>query len=137
MVTMPFARHSSRISLAGIPKMKLNTCTFASSSTRTWSSNRFGECGLYVGRGAPNTARWATNGARLLLNPFSSAVLAPSSSVDTHKFIANGLDVRARISEITSLIASGCKPCAPNDQSPQKYDTEAVSLCEYNHQSKT
>ena len=34
IVTMFFARHSSRISLGGIPKMKLNTGTFASSNTR-------------------------------------------------------------------------------------------------------
>jgi hypothetical protein len=34
IVTMPFARHSSRISPGGMPKMKLNTGTFASSTTR-------------------------------------------------------------------------------------------------------
>src|SRR5476649_2101734 len=112
--------------------MKLNTGTFASSNTRACPSNRFGEYGLYVGRGAPKAARSATNGARLLLNPFSSAVRAPSSSIDTHKFIANGLDVRERISAITSLMASGGKLCAPNDPSPPKLDTAAVNLCDDN-----
>src|SRR5450432_4008733 len=32
-----------------------------------------------------------------------------ASSIDTHKFIANGFDVRERISAITSLIAPGVK----------------------------
>src|ERR1700746_2423892 len=33
-----------------------------------------------------------------------------------------------RICAITSLIASGAKPCAPNDPSPPKLETAAVSL---------
>jgi len=49
--------------------------------------------------------------------------LGASSSIDTHKFIANGFDVRERISAITSLMASGAKPCAPNDPSPPKFET--------------
>ena len=42
IVTIPFALHSSRTSAGGTPKMKLMTGTFASSSTRTWSSKRAG-----------------------------------------------------------------------------------------------
>src|SRR5215470_13351222 len=89
-----------------------------------------GEYGLYAGRGAPKAARWTASGARLLLNAPSSDVRAPSSSIDTHKFIANGLDVSNRICAITSLIASGSKPCAPNDPSPPKLETAAVNLCD-------
>jgi hypothetical protein len=55
---------------------------------------------------------------------------APSSSIDTHKFIANGFEVRERISAMTSLIASGARPCAPNEPSPPKLETAAVSRCE-------
>ena len=58
----------------------------------------------------------------------SFAVRAPSSSIATHKFIANGLDVRDRISAITSLMASGGKLCAPNDPSPPRLVTPAVNL---------
>src|SRR6202790_2715367 len=129
---MLFARHSSKTSLGGIPKMKLNTGTFASSKTRTWSSNRAGEYGLNVGRGAPKAARWVARGARLRLKAFSSDVLAPSSSIDTHKFIANGFDVRERISAITSLIPPGDKPTSPNDPSPPKLETAAVNFCDDN-----
>src|SRR6266851_5331821 len=88
--------------------------------------------GLYSGRGAPKAAIWAASGARLLLNAFSLDVRAPSSSIDTHKFIANGFDVRERISPMTSLIASGAKPCAPNDPSPPKLETAAVNFCDDN-----
>src|SRR5215469_9834125 len=69
---------------------------------------------------------------RLLLKAFSSDVRAPSSSMDTHKFIANGFDVRERISAITSLIAAGDKPCAPKDPSPPKLETAAVNLWDDN-----
>src|SRR5712671_2693490 len=112
--------------------MKLNTGRFASSNPRAWSSNRAGGYGVYAGRGAPNAARWPPRGARLLLNAFSSDVRAPSSSIDTHRFIANGFDVRERISPTTSLIASGAKPCAPNDPSPPKLETAAVNFCDDN-----
>src|SRR6266849_6471040 len=54
-------------------------------------------------------AIWTASGARLLLNAFSSDVRAPSSSIETHKFIANGFDVRERISAIMSLIAPGVR----------------------------
>jgi len=37
--------------------------------------------------------------ARLLLKAFSSDVRAPSSSIETHSFIANGFDVRANLSD--------------------------------------
>jgi hypothetical protein len=57
----------------------------------------------------PRAAMWAASGARLLLNSCSSDVRAPSSAIDTHKFIANGFDVRERISAITSVIALGLK----------------------------
>src|SRR5712664_465142 len=86
--------------------------------------------GLYAGRGAPKAARWPASGARLLMKALSSDVRAPASSIDTHKFIAKGLEVRERISAITSLIASGGKPCAPNDPSPPKLETAAVNLCD-------
>src|SRR5260370_40745409 len=98
---MCFIWHSFKISLGGIPKMKLNTGTFASSNTRAWSSNRVGEYGLKVARGAPKVERWAASGARLLLKAGSSDVLAASSSIQTHNFIANGFDVCGGISPIT------------------------------------
>src|SRR5256886_17705612 len=62
----------------------------------------------------------------------SSDVRAPSSSMDTHKFIANGFDVRERISAITSLTAPGVRLCAPNDPSPPKLETAAVNFCDDN-----
>src|SRR6266566_5260355 len=94
------------------------------------SSNRIGEYGLYFGRGAPKAARCAASGARLRLNAFSSDVRAPSSSIETHRFIANGFDVSEPISAITFLIASGARPCAPNDPSPPKLETAAVNFCD-------
>src|SRR5229473_602317 len=112
--------------------MKLKTGRFASSNTRAWSSNRVGGYGVYAGRGAPNAAIWPARGARLLLNAFSSDVRAPSSSIDTHRFIANGFDVRERICAMTSLVTSGVSPWAPNDPSPPKLETAAVNFCDDN-----
>jgi hypothetical protein len=55
---------------------------------------------------------------------------APSSSIDTHKFTANGRDVSARIAPMTPLIASGDNEWAPNDPRPPKFDTAAVNRCD-------
>ena len=46
--------------------------------------------------------------------------------------IAKGFDVRERICAITSLIASGAMLCAPNEPSPPKFETDAVSLSDDN-----
>src|ERR1700743_2261190 len=61
-------------------------------------------------------------------NAATSEVRAPLSSLETHKFIANGFVVNERTSAITSLIAFGSRPCAPKDPRPPKFDTAAVSL---------
>ena len=130
IVTIRFRRHSSSTSLGGMPKMKLKAGTPASSNTLAWSSKRAGTYALYSGRGAPSSARWAASGARHRLNARSSDVRAPSSSIDTHRFIANGLVVRERTCAITSLIRSGARLCAPNDPSPPKLETAAVNRCD-------
>src|SRR5437899_3187817 len=57
----------------------------------------------------PQAAIWTASGARPLVNAVSSDGRAPSPSIETHKFIANGFDVRERISAITSLIAPGVR----------------------------
>jgi hypothetical protein len=46
IVTIPCIRHSSRTSRGGMPKVKLKAGTFASRTTRTWSSKRVGAFGL-------------------------------------------------------------------------------------------
>ena len=56
--------------------------------------------------------------ARLRLNAASSDAFAPSSSIETQRFIANGLSVIDRSSAMTSLIALGVSPCAPNEPRP-------------------
>src|SRR5438445_3355337 len=89
-----------------------------------------GEYGWYTGRGTPRAVRCPASGARLRLKAPTSEVRAPSSSIDTHRLMANGRDVSERISAITSLMASGSRECAPNDPSPPKLETAAVSLCE-------
>src|SRR6267154_5723129 len=63
-------------------------------------------------------------------NAAASDVRAPGSSIETHRFMANGFAVSERISAITSSIALGSSPGAPNDPSPPKFDTAAVSLCD-------
>src|ERR1700729_564306 len=63
-------------------------------------------------------------------NAAASDERAPASSIETHKFIANGFAVSERISAITSLIAFGSRLSAPKDPSPPKFDTAAVSLCD-------
>jgi hypothetical protein len=63
-------------------------------------------------------------------NAAASDVRASASSIETHKFIANGFAVSERISAITSSITFGSRPCAPNGPSPPKFDTAAVSLCD-------
>src|SRR5262249_44582053 len=67
--------------------------------------------------------------ARLRANASLPEVPAPLSSIETHKLIANGLGVSARISVITSLIAEGLKPCAPKEPRPPKCETVAVNRC--------
>ncbi len=42
--------------------------------------------------------------------PLPSRSKAPSSSIETHRFIANGFGVRALISRMTLRIASGFRP---------------------------
>jgi hypothetical protein len=51
------------------------------------------------------------------------------ASIDTHRLIANCLEVSERICAMTPSIPSGVKPCAPNDPSPPKLET-AVNLCD-------
>ena len=89
--------------------MKLNAGTFASMSARTWSSNFIGEYGLKDGRVPPSDRMCGASVVRLRWNAASSDVFAPSSSIDTQRFIANGLSVIVRSSAITSLIALGAQ----------------------------
>ena len=67
--------------------------------------------------------------ARLRENASLPEVRAPSSSIETHKLIANGFEVSAQISAITSLIAEGFKLCAPKEPRPPKFETAAVKRC--------
>src|SRR5581483_1906032 len=110
--------------------MKLNTGTRASSSTRTCSSKRTGEYGLNAGICTLNSAKNGYTDVKLRRKSSSPDLRAPSSSIDTQRFIANGFDVNERISAMTSLIASGARLSAPNDPSPPKFETAAVNLCE-------
>src|SRR3984893_3385886 len=63
-------------------------------------------------------------------NAAASELHASASSIETHRFIANGFAVSERISAIASSIASGSRPCAPNDASPPKLATAAARLCD-------
>src|SRR5579883_2056595 len=67
--------------------------------------------------------------ARLFAKSYAVEENAPASSIETQRFIANGFLVSERISAMTSLIALGAKPCAPNEPSPPKFETAAVSCC--------
>ena len=67
------------------------------------------------------------SGASERLNAVSSELRAPSSSMETHRFTANGREVSDRISAITSLISGGVLERAPNDPSPPKLDTAAAN----------
>ncbi len=67
--------------------------------------------------------------ARLLSKSALLEVKAPSSSIETHKFIAKGFAVNERISAITLAMACGVRPWAPNDPKPPKLETAAASRC--------
>src|SRR5580700_3913904 len=64
---------------------------------------------------------------RLRENASLLELRAPSSSIETQRFIANGFEVSERISAMTSLMAAGLRPCAPNDPRPPKFETAAVN----------
>ena len=67
--------------------------------------------------------------SRLRANALLSEVPTPLSSVETHKLIADGLEVSAPISLITFLMAEGLKPCAPKEPRPPQFETVAVNRC--------
>src|SRR5215213_940177 len=56
----------------------------------------------------------------------SDGLSAPGSSVDTHRFMANGASVRLRISPTASIMRAGGMPCAPKEPSPPALDTAAT-----------
>ena len=55
---------------------------------------------------------------------------APSSSIETHKFIANGFEVSVRAFPRSHPDALGARPCAPKRAKAPKLETAAVSRCE-------
>jgi len=91
-------------------KMKLKAGTFGVRAACGLIFEAGRHVRLYSGRAAPSP-RDGRQRERLRLNALSSEVRRPSSSIDTHRFIANGCDVRDRICAITSVMAAG-RGCA-------------------------